>query len=165
MGTVDYRAIAGYPDYRVGDDGSVWSCKSGEWKRLKPGYRRDYLKVELCGCGSIKSHNVHKLVLEAFVGPRPEGCYGCHNNGDAGDCSLGNLRWGSPSSNELDKLAHGTHLEADSHPRAKLTSSVVREIRVRQVAGEAKKALAREFGVSPRAIDHVLSGRNWKSVI
>lgn len=51
---------------------------------------------------------VHRLVLEAFVGPCPEGLIACHNNGDPTDNRLENLRWDTPSSNMFDKQAHGT---------------------------------------------------------
>jgi hypothetical protein len=35
---------------------------------------------------------VHHLVLEAFVGPRPEGLVCCHWDGDPGNNRLENLR-------------------------------------------------------------------------
>ena len=51
---------------------------------------------------------VHRLVLMTFVGPCPEGMEGCHNNGDASDNRLENLRWDTPSENMYDKGRHGT---------------------------------------------------------
>lgn len=55
---------------------------------------------------------VHRLVLEAFVGPCPEGMEGCHGDGDPTNNSLGNLRWDTATSNQLDKVRHGTHHNA-----------------------------------------------------
>lgn len=52
---------------------------------------------------------VHKLVLEAFVGLRPERMEGCHNNGDYTDNRLVNLRWDTQSENMRDRVRHGTH--------------------------------------------------------
>lgn len=52
---------------------------------------------------------VHRLVLEAFVGPCPPGMEGCHNNGDPTDNRLANLRWDTRRSNVLDSVRHGTH--------------------------------------------------------
>lgn len=53
-------------------------------------------------------HKVHRLVLEAFIGPAPEGMEGCHENGDPADNLLGNLRWDTHSSNMFDRRRHGT---------------------------------------------------------
>jgi len=55
---------------------------------------------------------VHNLVLEAFVGPRPEGYDGCHNNGQGTDNRLVNLRWDTKSANSVDTVIHGTHPQA-----------------------------------------------------
>jgi hypothetical protein len=48
--TVSYRPIEGFPGYRVGDDGSVWSCKrpgsraarTGDWFRRCPTLSEGY---------------------------------------------------------------------------------------------------------------------------
>lgn len=51
---------------------------------------------------------VHQLVLEAFVGPRPDGFDSCHNNGNKADARLKNLRWDTRAGNFADKKLHGT---------------------------------------------------------
>lgn len=55
---------------------------------------------------------VHRLVLEAFVGPEPGGMEGCHCDGDPANNRLENLRWDTPSGNTLDSVRHGTHPQA-----------------------------------------------------
>lgn len=57
--------------------------------------------------GGVVHRMVHILVLETFVGPRPEGMYACRNNGDALDNRLSNLRWDTPRENALDTVRHG----------------------------------------------------------
>lgn len=52
---------------------------------------------------------VHRLVLEAFVGPCPPGMQTRHLDGDPGNNHLGNLRWGTPAENNRDTLRHGRH--------------------------------------------------------
>jgi hypothetical protein len=49
----------------------------------------------------------HVLVLEAFIGPRPEGLFVCHNDGNPANNVVSNLRWGTPSENTHDKKLHG----------------------------------------------------------
>lgn len=52
---------------------------------------------------------VHRLVMEAFVGPCGDGLEVCHNNNIPTDPRLVNLRYGTRSENLLDKRIHGTH--------------------------------------------------------
>jgi hypothetical protein len=55
------------------------------------------------------TRKVHRLVLETFVGPCPDGMECCHNNGDPADNRLENLRWDTLSSNAYDRVEHGVH--------------------------------------------------------
>lgn len=72
----------------------------------------EYPIVALTKDGKIKSRRVHLLVLESFVGPRPTGMFACHNDGDATNSHLSNLRWDTASANTYDKIRHGTHTQA-----------------------------------------------------
>lgn len=42
---------------------------------------------------------VHKMVLEAFVGPRPKGMVCCHLDNNGCNNKLGNLKWGTMKEN------------------------------------------------------------------
>lgn len=55
-----------------------------------------------------QTRKVHHLVLEAFVGPRPPGCEGCHNDGNPANNRVENLRWDTSLSNSNDRYEHGT---------------------------------------------------------
>lgn len=68
--------------------------------------------LKLHADGEYKHARVHRLVLEAFVGPCPDGMEGCHNDGDHSNNRLDNLRWDTRSENMLDQVRHGTHIEA-----------------------------------------------------
>ncbi len=101
-----WRPIPGCDSYEVSDHGWVRSprgllaCNPGSG-----GYRVAYMKI---GRRTV-ARKVSGLVLEAFCGPRPEGMYACHNNGNKTDDRLCNLRWGTPSSNNFDTVRHGRH--------------------------------------------------------
>lgn len=88
---------------------------NGRWHTLRGGLRKltvlgpGYLYVHLRkpeGGQSVRV--VHSLVLEAFVGPRPEGMVTRHINGNRVDPRLANLVYGTPSENMYDRRAHGT---------------------------------------------------------
>jgi len=60
----------------------------------------------------FRRHYVHQLVLETFVGPRPEGRQCRHLNGNSLDNRLENLSWGTASEDNYDRVRHGTHQHA-----------------------------------------------------
>jgi hypothetical protein len=49
---------------------------------------------------------LHRVVLLAFVGPRPANCEACHSNGIRSDNRLANLRWDTRESNVADRVRH-----------------------------------------------------------
>lgn len=68
--------------------------------------RRDRPYVSL-GRGGRRP--VAQLVLEAFIGPRPDEMECCHRPGGVTDSRLANLRWDTSSENMYDRVRHGTH--------------------------------------------------------
>jgi len=71
--------------------------------------KKGHLGVILWKNNIYKNMTVHKLVLEAFIGPCPNHYEACHNNGKANDNRLSNLRWDTCSNNNFDKRKHGTN--------------------------------------------------------
>lgn len=167
---VEYRAIPNFPGYKVGDDGSILSCwdnrrmrwiPNGAWRPLKPAYHKDgYRLVCLQRDGRGWGFSVHRLVLEAFVGPCPDGMSAAHNNGIPDDSRLSNLRWDTHANNCADKVQHGTSNRGEKHWFAKLTKSQVLDIRSR--TDEPSAMLADEFGVTRGTIQEIRQRRRWK---
>lgn len=160
-----YATIKSYPGYRFGEDGSVWSLRAGtEWLQRKLHINRGgYQEVTLrTGGGRQATCLVHRLVLEAFVGPPPDGCVGCHENGIRSDNRVGNLRWDTPTSNIHDKRRHGTHREGEGHHNASLTNEHVAAIRKRYANSRCTyHQLALAYGVSITTIHYVIKGRTY----
>ncbi len=112
----EWREIPGTAgNYLVSDDGQVWSLPRTTTVGgvLKQG--RDpagYATVAPCVAGKQRTRRVHCLVLEAFVGPRPEGAECRHLDGDPTNNHLDNLAWGTNSENKYDVVRHGVHHNA-----------------------------------------------------
>lgn len=66
-----------------------------------------HLGVKLRKDGEVRSRYVHQLVLEAFVGARPEGTIACHWNDVSDDNRVENLRWATPRDNRNDMIRNG----------------------------------------------------------
>ena len=94
--------------YEVSNEGRVRNSR-GRILATQPGGRRNnYLRVMLqIWKGKVKAKQrfayIHHVVLEAFVGPRPNGAVVCHRNDDGHDNRLANLYYGSQEDNEQDK--------------------------------------------------------------
>lgn len=98
---------------QVKSDGRTCTIK-GRIRSLSRSGRGDYLTVSLKVDGRTVTRFVHRLVAEAFLGPRPPGLECCHGNGDGHDNRLENLRWGSHGENVQDTVAHGRHNKASA---------------------------------------------------
>ena len=164
------RTVPNFPGYAVSDAGRIWSGGSRRWLRLLPD-RDGHLQVVLYKDRRPCRRYVHRLVLEAFVGPCPAGYQGCHNNGNPADNRVENLRWGTASSNVADAVRHGTHsgfsrgwtgMRGATNGRAKLDEEKVRQIERRRHAGEPLRLLALEFDVTEAAVCAIAHHRIWK---
>ncbi len=173
--TIEYRDAVGFPGYKVGNDGSVWSCRlrykktpRGEWYRIKDRPRKNnYLYVELyLGLRRLRrKENVHRLVLITFSGLSPEGMQAAHENGNRRDNRLANLSWKTPASNCADRERHGNTARGISHGMSKLTDAKVVEIRrLHTEESISVKKLSMQFGVSMPVIAGILCRKGWKHV-
>lgn len=112
---LEKRAVAGFLGYFVDACGVVWTEKrkggndrtAGKTGPLRPlkqqRNKRGYCLVGLDRGGRNVSRFVHRLVLEAFVGPRPVGKEACHfPDHEKSNNRLANLRWDTHAENEKD---------------------------------------------------------------
>lgn len=161
-GPVKYKGIILY-GYRVGTDGSVWSRRmqgcgtrlNDNWRKLRPierasGHVVFFIQFE----GKQYNLSIHRTVLEAFVGPCPEGMECRHLDGNPKNNLLSNLCWGTKSENNYDRSINGG--------MPLLTDIQVREIRNRYEAYSDKNsgtALAKEFGVNYSTLMNIVYKR------
>lgn len=154
---VTYKDIPGFPDYRAGDDGTIWGCKNKpkEWRLKSQHIHQGYPHVWLFRDGKDYKITVHKLVLTAFVGPRPEGCECGHKNGNKEDNRLCNLRWVSPlQNNVLDRIEHGEF--------GAVTALQAAQLKRDYYSGSSLKVLSTRYGLSKSTVYGIVSGKRWK---
>lgn len=115
-----WKSVDGFEGvYEVSDLGRVRSIprvtetKRGPWmyrgRVLKNNKGANgYAMVKLKSPGREETKYVHHLVANTFMGPTPDGLDICHNDGDAMNPALSNLRFDTRRENNLDKIRHGT---------------------------------------------------------
>src|SRR5262245_50905166 len=167
--------VPGWPGYEVSDLGNVrsyWQGLGGHQTGsrlvdtphlLRPTVLHGYLLVGLKAVGRPGVlRRIHRLVLEAFVGPCPPGMEACHNNGKRDDNRPENLRWDTHRGNHSDRARHGTTNGGEKSSNAKLTAAEVMEIRrLKAKEGLGSKRLSRRFKVSSHCIRQILNGQTW----
>ena len=112
-----------FPEYFAGNDGKIYSGKSGEMLCLKGGLDNyGYYQVGLQKNGKRYMKLVHRLIAQMFI-PNPKG-FSCvdHKNGDKTDNRIENLRWVSHRDNSRNQQviaknnttgAQGVHFRKD----------------------------------------------------
>lgn len=179
--TEEWRPVVGFEGrYEVSSFGRVRSTltrvqpdKGARWiaggkartLTLKPN-RTGYLRAALYN-GITEGHRrylVHHLVLEAFVGPRPERMDGCHNDDDRTNNRIDNLKWGTPEQNWEDRKRNGRSFPAqgESHGMAKLTTEQVLAIRKRSEQGWTNPEIAQDTGLNYTNVWQIVTRRTWK---
>lgn len=171
LATEEWRDITGCPRYEISNLGRVrsWcnfaSGKSRAPRLLKPHAASDNrLRVTPVVDGEKQYLSVHRMVLEAFVGPCPDNFVACHNDDNCWNNRVGNLRWDTVENNLRDQSANNKVLRGERHGNSKLTKEQVIAIRNRYAAGEKSADLAKEFGVLRTHITDICAFRIWKHV-
>lgn len=166
----EWRAVVGYEGkYEVSNSGRVrgvdriidrgrrWKGKEIKSKPLNSGH----MHIQLTKCCW---HLVHRLVLEAFVGPCPDGMEACHNNGNPSDNRVENLRWDTRRGNHADKVKHGTMARGSRNAKAKLTDTdIVQIFRMRQ-DGSLLSEISSAFKITPANASLILNRKTWRHV-
>lgn len=172
-----WKAIPGNRDYEVSNQGRVRSIdrttidSSGRVARLRgrilkqqistPGYPTVTLRLNK---KATSPREVHSLVMLAFVGPVPKGQLVRHRDGTRTNCTLSNLRYGTPAQNMQDAIEHGTTTPGMKNAMAKLTDANVIEIRRLCGTGLSDTAVAKLFDVSRPSITYIRQRKTWRHI-
>ncbi len=160
----EWREIPG-TEYEVSSEGRVASRKRVRRKMLKPLLRGfGYFSARLYVDAEAHFFLIHRLVAEAFLGPRPTPRHEVnHIDGIRANNHVGNLEWVTRSENLRHRyrvLKHGAP-RGEASGVSKVTEVEVREIRTRRAAGERRKSVAADYRISTSNVDAIFSGKTW----
>ena len=165
MGRIEPERWAGtvFPGVEVSTLGRLRNAKTGALLKATPNSRR-YPSVVRHVDGRVVSRTLHRMVLEAFVGPRPEGLECRHLNGDRSDARLSNLQWGTHAENMQDRERHGMGGRRDGqhNGRAVVRLGQVDRIRAWWKCGVNQLIIAERFGISRSQVQNIVHRRQWR---
>jgi hypothetical protein len=118
-----------------------------------------YRYVHLSQHGAKGTRNVHSLVAEAFLGPKPPDAVVGFRNGDRTDLRAANLRYTTRSGVMYRQYRLGRARPGHGyHPPAVLDEPTIRAIRA--LRGRVpQRELARRFGISQSTVSRIQAGR------
>jgi hypothetical protein len=163
--TIALDPIPGYPGYLVCRLGVVFHLNSRSLKlRGTPVPLRQYIHRNKYLCVSVRvngkraSYCVHRLILETYVGPRPQGMECLHGPGGKHDNRLSNIRWGTHAENGRDMAKSGV-MKGEKNKNSRLTERDVRVIRQM-----SPREAARKFRIKESYAKDIQNKKFWSEV-
>ncbi len=109
---------------------------------------------------------IHHLVLESFVGRRPENNEACH--GPDFNCTnnrLSNLRWDTKQGNAQDVATSGIQ-KGINNPQAKVNDTKVKEIREMYKTGlYSQDKIGILYGITQKTVYCIVNRKTWTHVL
>lgn len=164
----EWRPVVGFEEsYEVSSKGRIRRIRASRGTRAGKIRRQGktgtgYPSVSLYGVGCKRvSCMVHRLVVEAFLGPIPDGMAVNHKDGIKSNNSIENLEVVSYKENSRHALAMGLIRMGSRRSDTKLNEEQVKLIRTELYPKMTQERIAEMFGVSRRAIGYILKGRTY----
>lgn len=170
------RECPSYPGYSITVDGHVFTHRkrfglgkgNGGGVVIDPKYCREmkpykghggYIYVSISLPQGQRSVGIHLLLLDAYVGPRPNGLETRHLDGNPENYSLANICYGTRKANASDRVRHGRQRGTEI-----LTEAEVRKIRRLRANGATFVAIAKRYGISETCAAYAAKGKTYARV-
>lgn len=160
--------------YSITEDGTPYSYHSGERKELsKTVNRGGYERVTLYIDGKRYKARIHVLVKETWDTLRPPGrteknypiWEADHVDGDKRNNHVSNLEWVTREEQQRRAIELGLIREdGENNNNAKVTEECVRQIRWLVEAGVPQTVCEDIYGLKPKGVHPIVSGRTWQNV-
>lgn len=183
--TLRLAVIPDFPDYAARSDGEIVRIRVG-LNGIKPtgtplakvlNSSGTYFEVSVCKNARAFSRRVNRLVCSAFHGaPDRKSLHARHLNGDSFDNRPENLRWGTATDNEGDKVAHGTRATGDRHwsrikPHRRARGeghglAKLNDQKAKSIYSDTRSIsqIAAEYGVSYKSVTNIKGRITWRHV-
>jgi hypothetical protein len=161
-----WASIPGQPKYSISDNGLVRFDLNGNIRRPQLGTNGyTYVTFASGPQGKAVFWPIHRMMAEAFIGPRPQGAQVCHTDGNRLNNRLSNLRYGTAKENAEDRDWHGMTCKGIKNGNAKIKKQgVIDEIRARYAQGGVSQyELADIYGVSQAQINNIILNKQHKA--
>lgn len=127
-----------------------------------------YLYVVLYKDGKPYNKYIHSLVMEAFIGSRPESMQVHHKDGDKTNNYLNNLGYTTRSKNIQYSYDNGrvpiNHV-GENNNQTHFRDKDIPVIRERRSNGETYQSIANDYGVHEGTIRKIVTGKNWGHIL
>ncbi len=168
METRPIPSTTGYSASRCGKIISHHRLEPFELKQAN--HRQGYKKVSVKTPAGVKNRLVHRLVLEAWVGPCPEGCVTNHKNGNKKDNRLENLEYCTQSENMAHAYGYGLSPKPPTKKGSECRLSKLTEQKVLALRAESDRKpgylrrLAEKYKITPSTASKILLRRTWTHI-
>jgi len=161
-----WRAIPGFDGYEASNLGRIRSLKKNNILYKIPRLLdRGYCVVDIMRNLVKEQKRVHCLIMLAFVGPKPEGYWTNHKDGNKQNNCIDNLEYTTPQDNVKHAFRTGLNkCIGENNHNHKLTAKDVKEIRLKYTDGYLQSTLAQEYGVGPDQISRIVNYKVWRHV-
>lgn len=162
-----YKQLEGFSGYRIYPNGTIWSFRRPNPKRLKKAFDKDgYIKCVLINdVGQRKYLRVHRIVAACFIDNIPDGMVVNHIDGNTTNNHFSNLEIITPADNERHaRKVLGKRLLGEKASRSKLRNIQVKQIRRLKYKNVSNKLIAETFQISSSQVQRIVSRNNWKHI-
>jgi hypothetical protein len=168
---VQYKQIEGYPDYLIGNDGSVISnSKHGNSNRrvLTPRNNKGYVSVALFNEKGRTDVSIHRLVGRYFVDGYEDGLTINHKDCNKKNNHYTNLEWVTHAENIKHRDENNLRIapKGIECTNSKLNDDDVRRIRELHSTGKyTHKQIAKMYLMDRSSISDVINRASWKHIV
>lgn len=129
-----------------------------EWQGMKS--ERGYGRVKIEG----KRISAHRIAYMLCYGAFDDNLYVCHRCDNPSCCNPNHLFLATTQENTADKIFKNRQIKGTQVNTSKFTEKDIKIIRELGKQGQSTSTIARQYGVTPKAIRDIVLRLTWKHI-